>query len=317
MTMPTVNPASTASASRWRRRALVTSLIILAVSWLASGCYTIAPSETGVVTRFGAVHAKVLPGIHYALPWPIDRVHRPATAEVKRIEVGLRCLGNLPSEPRRSDMLSGDENILKIIMVVQYKIRDPTVFLFRAEDPHWLVERTVESTMNEYVARLSVDDVLTTAKSDMQIQTIRRGQAMLDEYQAGVTLLGGNLQEVAPPPPVVEAFKEVASAKKDSERLLDEAREYESQTLPRVDGEAQRMVSEARGYAANRIDAARGEAARFLSLLGEYSKAREVTRARLFLETLERVMADARLIILGDKGDRAPRIGVVEEGPDK
>jgi len=316
MTMEAV-PMSSPFLSPWRRRMPAAVAAVLLIAWLASGFYTISPSETGVVTRFGGVRETVPPGIHYALPWPIDRVYRPATAEVKRIEVGVRCLGKLLSEPRRSDMLTGDENILKIMMVVQYKIREPKAFLFLAEEPHWLVERTVESAMNEYVARLSVDDVLTTAKSEMQVETIQRAQAMLDAYQAGVVLLGGNLQEVAPPLPVVEAFKEVASAKKDSERLLDEAREYESRVLPKVTGDAEQIVSQAEGYRAKRIDSAQGEAARFLSLLAEYSNAKEVTRMRLFIEAVERVMANARLVVLGAGQDNRSRINVIEPPPDK
>jgi membrane protease subunit HflK len=285
-------------------------------AWLGTGVYTVAPSETGVITRFGVVRGKAPPGMHYALPWPIDRVYRPSTGEVRRIEVGIRCLGKMPAEPRRGDMLTGDENILKIMMVVQYKIRDPVAFLFRAEDPHWLVERTVESAMNEYVARLSVDEVLTTAKDEMQIETIRTAQGMMDAYHAGIVLLGGNLQEVSPPVPVVEAFKEVASAKKDSERMLDEAREYEGKVLPKVAGEAQRLISKAEGYRANRIDTAKGDTARFTSLLGEYRKAREVTRTRLLIEALERIFADAKVVILGGNGDARTKITIVEPSKD-
>jgi membrane protease subunit HflK len=316
----TTTPAKSPSSRRpshWGRRARGPLVGVVGLAWLASGFYTISPSESGVATRFGAVHETVPPGMHYALPWPIDRVHRPATAEVKRIEVGVRCLGNLPSEPRRTDMLTGDENILKIMMVVQYKIRDPKEFLFAAEEPHWLVERTVESAMNEYIAHLSVDDVLTTAKSEMQVETIKRAQAMLDAYRAGVVLLGGNLQDVSPPAPVVEAFKEVASAKKDSERLLDEAREYESRVLPKVAGDAEQMISQAEGYRARRMESARGEAARFASMLKEYSNAKQMTRVRLFMEMVERVMGNAKLVILGeDRGGRS-KINVVEPSPEK
>lgn len=295
------------------RRAAVPLAGLLVFCWLASGFYTVAPSETGLVTRFGRLHEKVQPGIHYALPWPIDRVYRPSTSDVKRIEVGVRCLGRPPSEPRRGDMLTGDENILKIKMIVQYKIRDPAAFLFRAEAPHWLVERSVEAAVNEYVARLSVDDVLTTAKERIQIETIKQAQVLLDSYRAGLVLLGGNLQEVAPPPAVIEAFNEVASAKKDSERALDEAREYEGKAVARAGGEAQGVVSRAEGYRANRVGVAQGDAARFSSLLAEYRKARDVTRTRLYVEALERIFAAGKLVILGrDRSDRA-HVTIVEQ----
>lgn len=301
----------------FRQREVVVLLVVAlaVVCWLVSGFYTVAPNETGIITRFGEFYTKVSPGIHYALPWPIDRVYTPRTEEVQRIEVGFRGLGERYSERRRSDMLTGDENILKIMMVVQYKIRDPVEYLFRVDEPRWLVERAVESAMNQYVARLPVDDVLTDAKNRIQLDTIDIAQKMLDDkYNAGIRLLGGNLQEVSPPVPVIDAFKDVASAKKDSERKIDEAREDAGRIILKATGEARQLISNAEGSAASRIDTARGDTARFLSLLEEYRKAKEVTRTRLYVDAMERILARTKVVILPDEEEAgASKLTVVEQ----
>ena len=243
-----------------------------ALLWLLSGFYTVGTDQTGLVTRFGRlVDQRVDAGLHYAWPWPIERVYTPRTTDVRSIDVGFTTLGQKAPEARSSDTLTGDENILKIMLVVQYKIRDPAAFLFHVEDPHWLVERTVESALSTLVAALPVDDVLTTAKDEIQVRVIARAQEMLDAHESGLVLLGGNLQVVDPPVPVGAAFKEVASAKKDSERLLDEAREYEGRVLPEARGQAERVLSAAQGAYADRLNQAQGEAARFLSVLAEVS----------------------------------------------
>ena len=236
----TGQPSSLPSAARpWRRLGVVLLLAAAALVWLLSGFYTVGTDELGVVTRFGRLCGERTraAGLHYTLPWPIDRVYTPRTTEVRLIEVGFTTLGQKSSERRRSDVLTGDENILKIMMVVQYKISDAVGYLFNAEDPHWLVERTVESVMNRQVASLKVDDVLTTAKGAIQVEAIASAQELLDAYGAGIVLLGGNLQAVDPPVPVMEAFKEVASAKKDRDRLIDEAHEYCSRVLPDRSGQ--------------------------------------------------------------------------------
>ncbi|MFH0981025.1 MAG: FtsH protease activity modulator HflK [Planctomycetota bacterium] len=301
-----------------RRRRLGRMLPALAgavvLVWLASGFYTVGTDERGVVLRFGRVHDKgIESGLHYTWPRPIERAYTPRISDVKSLEVGFATLGQKSSEARRSDTLTGDENILKIMMVVQYQIRDPVAYLFRAEEPHWLVERTVESAMIRLVASLSVDDVLTTAKDEIQVKAIALAQGWLDAYQAGITLLGGNLQVVDPPVPVSPAFKEVASAKKDAERMLDEAREYEGRILPEARGQAQRLLSEAQARATERINRARGDTDWFLSLLAEYRQAKAVTRTRLYVETMERVLAKMKVVILDRReGPGASKITIVD-----
>lgn len=288
---------------------------VLVLAWAGSGLYTVQPDEQGVVTRFGRLHLRgVKPGLHYALPRPIDRVYTPRITEVKRVDVGFTTLGEKSAEHRRSDLLTGDTNILKMMMVVQYKIRDPAAYLFETEAPHWLVERTVESAMSRLVASHRVDDVLTTAKGTIEVEAVSVAQALLDAYGAGVVLLGGSLQVVDPPIPVMDAFTEVAGAKKDSERLIDEAREYESRILPAARGEAQRIISKAEGVYADRVNRASGEASRFRDVLAEYRLAKDITRTRLYVEAMERLFSKMNVVVLDRAGGEGrSNVTIVEQ----
>lgn len=295
-----------------RRPRAVIGLLVFA--WLLTGFYTVATNERGIVLRFGRVVERASPGLHWALPWPIDRVHRPRTTEVRRMEVGFRFLGKLvesEKDARRSDMLTGDENILKLMMVVQYKLRNPVDYLFSAEQPDWLVERTVESALSAAVAWRRVDDILTSAKAEIQIEAIEEAQRRLDLYGAGIALLGGNLQVVSPPAPVIAAFNDVTAAKKDSESLVENARLYANQVVPGARGEAQEMVSRAQGEAELRVNEAKGEASRFESLLAEYRRDPQVTRRRLYLESVERVLARTDVVVTRN----GSRITILEGEP--
>jgi membrane protease subunit HflK len=282
------------------RRKILLGIAVILVVWLATGFYTVDSNERGVTTRFGRLFARSGPGIHYALPRPVDRVFTPTTTEVRRIEVGFKSGGELWIEPRRSDMLTGDQNILKIMMVVQYKIKHPDKYLFYTSEPDMLIERAVESAMSSYIASIPVDDVLTTAKAEIEIRAVKKAQTLLDGYGAGITLLTGNLQVVSPPVPVIEAFNDVARAKKDSERVVEDSRVYANETIPQARGDAQTIIQGALGNYEMRVNQARGEAQRFNGLLREYERNRDVTKTRLFLETMERVLATTRVVIVDD-----------------
>ncbi len=284
------------------RKAWRLALLPLA-AWLITGFYSVGSSERGIVLRFGRVSARTGPGLHWALPRPVDRVYHPKATAVQRIEVGFRFLGRLVEtevDARRSDMLTGDENILKLMMVVQYKLRDPADYLFRAERPEFLIERAVESALSSSVSFRRVDDLLTGSKSEVQIEAIAEAQRLLDLYGAGIVLLGGNLQMVSPPAPVIAAFNDVTAAKKDAEKQMEDARLYANQTVPGARGEAARIVGGARGQADLRVNQARGEADRFQSLLAEYLRDPSVTRRRLYLETMERVLSRAEVMVVRD-----------------
>lgn len=305
---------ATAVSSRVRRLALRLFAAAVLAAWLASGLHTVGPNETGVVTRFGRLQAKCSPGIHYLTPWPIDRLVAVGVGDVRRMEVGFHNSSGYPDDQQPWDVLTGDENILHLTMVVQYKIRHADEYLFHIEMPERLVERAVESTMNACVARLPVDEVLTTAKQRMQVEIIAEAQRLLDACGGGIVLLSGNLQEVTPPASVVQAFKEVASAMKDAERDAEEAREYAGRTVLRADGDAQSRIARAHGYRARRVDMARGDAARFISLLADYRGAENVTRTRLFVDSMERILRRSQVVILGDHDPTAGNITIVD-GP--
>lgn len=306
-----------AASHAYVKYVVIAGVAVLMALWLGSGFYTIAPNETGVVMRFGRMpelNGTVGSGIHYALPWPIEQVFKVGTGDIRRIEVGYMFKGAKSSEPRRSDMLTGDANILKIRMAVQYKIKNAESFLFGTDEPEWLVERVVESAMSQCIASKQVDDVLTTEKEDIQLQTMRMAQLLLDQYGAGIQLQSGNLQDVDPPMPVIDAFKEVASAKKDGERMDADAHAYEDRRLAQARGEATRRVKAAEAYYERRINEASGETSRFLSLLEEYEKSRNVTRARLYVDAMERILSNAKLVVLGDDGKTsASHLTIVEQ----
>jgi membrane protease subunit HflK len=287
-----------------RRAAWIAAGVLLAV-WLLSGLYTVDSQERGVVLRFGKLVSVTRPGMHYALPWPVDRVLTPTVTDVRRLEVGFKFLGQLwpsRSHARRSDMLTGDENILKLMMVVQYKVREPERYLFGCEEPDWLVERAVESAMSWSIAFRTVDDVLTSAKNEIQVEAVQAAQELLDRYGAGIQLLGGNLQVVSPPEPVIAAFNDVTAAKKDAESAVETAHTYANYVVPGARGEASTLLSQARGQAEQRVQAARGEAQRFTALLAQYRRDPGLTRRRLYLETLERVMGKAQTVIVDGEG---------------
>lgn len=286
-------------------RRLWQPLGVLLLAWLATGFYTVGSNERGIVLIFGRVAERTSPGLHWAWPRPVGRVETPATTEVRRMEVGFTFLGRLvdqAADARRSDMMTGDENILKLMMVVQYRLRDPVEYLFGTEEPDWLVERSVESALSAALAWRRVDDVLTSAKAAIQVEAIEEAQRRLDACGAGVTLLGGNLQIVSPPVPVIAAFNDVTAAKKDSEGLVENARLYANQTVPGARGEAEEIVNRARGQAQLRVEQARGEAQAFTALLAEYRTEPRVTRRRLYLETMERVFARTRNVVVRDGG---------------
>ena len=322
-------PADRTILSRWNRPARAACVCALAV-YLASGFYFVQPDERGVVRRFGKIpHGKraVEPGLHYAMPWPVCRVDCPKTTEVRRIHVGLRpdqreaiargeptALADSPA----TDVLTGDNNILKISMIVQYQVSDAAAYLTATRQPDALVRNAVEGIVVQTLATLPVDQALTTGKVRLQEQAVRQAQARLEEYGCGVRLVGARLESIEPPAAVADAFKDVVSAKKDGERLVDQATGEANAILPQARGEAVRTVREAEAYGLSRVGRARGESDRFLSLLAEYRKAPRVTRDRLRLQAFERILPRVRVRVLDDKPDDPPtHLRIIEAAPEK
>ena len=286
---------------------------IALVLWFASGIYIVGPDQRGIVLRFGRVVAETAPGPHFHLPWPIEQVLRPSVTAIRKDEVGFRTIDvGPPARYRDVDaealMLTGDENIVKLDFIVQYKVRadadGPTDFLFNVKDPQSALRSAAEAAMREVVGRTDIDQVLTEGKEEVQLEAQRVLQQILDLYDAGIEVVTVKLQDVDPPDQVSDAFKDVISAQQDRERLINEARGYENDVVPRARGQAAQILNEAEGYSAAKVREASGAAQRFVALEEEYAKAKEVTRQRLYLETMEEVLPGMNKIVMDDLSAR-------------
>jgi modulator of FtsH protease HflK len=317
--------------------------LIVAALWLSTGFYTIAPDEMGVVMRFGKMVRVTDPGPHLLLPWPFESVIKTNVTEVKRIEIGFRTtFAGPPAQyeavPEESHMLTGDENIVSLEFIVQYQVKRGKDGLIQIEDYLFnlrpagvesrsightqgrldgVVKQVAEAAMREVVGGHTIDSVLTEGKEAVQQECRELMQQILDSYGAGVQVNTVQLQDVQPPTPEVSKyFKDVASAREDKVRSLQEAEAYTNDLLPKARGEAEAIKAGAEGYAQSRVADATGQANRFLSILKEYEQARQVTRERLYLETMEDVLAPAEKIVVDSKASEqmVPYLPLRSEG---
>jgi membrane protease subunit HflK len=282
----------------------------LIILWLLSGIYIVEPDEVGVVTRFGKYLTTTQPGPHYHLPVPIEAVLRPKVTTVRRLEIGFRSYGSSRSftqgksrnVPEESLMLTGDENIVDVQFIVQYKIKDPVNYLFNVSNQERAVQDAAEAAMREVIGKTRIELALTTGKLMIQNQTRDLIQSILDSYKVGVNVLAVQLQNVHPPNEVVDAFKDVASAREDKSRFINEAEAYRNDILPKARGQAAVILNQAEAYKQTKIRTAEGDAARFMSVYKEYVKAKDVTVKRLYLETMENILSrpGVRKTILSD-----------------
>lgn len=289
------------------KRGLTTfALLALAVVLILQSAFIVAPDEEGVVRRFGSVVRTVGPGPHLKLPF-VENVLHPKVAKLHRLEVGFRkdARGQSVMVPREALMLTGDENILEIEFIVQYKINDSSKYLFQVADVDDTVAEAAEAAMREVIGKTKIDDALTTGKAQIQQSTQELLQGILDRYNAGVHIAAIQLQDVDPPEAVVAAFKDVASAKEDRERLINQAQGYRNDIIPRAKGQAAEIINQAKGQAQARVARAEGEASRFVKTLKEYELAKDVISKRIYIETMEEVLGNTEKIILDSKaGDR-------------
>jgi membrane protease subunit HflK len=271
--------------------------------WLFTGVYKVGPDEIGVVRTFGEYTRVAQSGLNYHFPYPIEQVNTPAVTEVKRIEIGFRTLrnGQYRSVEKESLMLTGDENIVDAEMIVQYKIKDPVAYLFNIMAPELTVRAAAEASLRTVVGRNKIDETLTTGKFQIQEGTKSQLQAILDKYESGIHVVAVQLQDVSPPKEVIGAFKDVASAKEDKNRMINQAEGYRNDVIPKARGEAEAMIRDAEGFREARIKRSEGDAKKFTTILKEYRKAKNITRKRLYLETMERVLPNIEKIIIPDK----------------
>lgn len=277
-------------------------LAALAV-WLLTGTYMVGPDEVGVVRTFGEHTRVAQSGLNWHFPVPIETVNTPKVTEVKRVEIGFRTLrnGQYRTVEKESLMLTGDENIVDAEMIVQYKIKDPVAYLFNIVEPELTVREAAEASLRTVVGRNKIDETLTTGKFTIQEETKFQLQSILDLYESGIHVVAVQLQDVSPPKEVIGAFKDVASAKEDKNRMVNQAEGYRNDLIPKARGEAEAMIRAAEGFRESRIKRAEGDAAKFTTILQEYRKAKSITEKRLYLETMEKVLPGIEKIIIPDK----------------
>jgi len=292
------------SSSSGRQAILV--LIILGFVWLASGLYRVLPDEQGVVLRFGKFVKTTQPGLNYHIPFPVESVLTPKVTKVNRIDIGFRSerdsgfssSGGVADVPQESLMLTGDENIVNIDFSVFWVIKDAGNFLFKIQDPEGTVKAAAETAMREVIARSKIQPILTEGRAVIETDTQDIIQKILDEYNSGIQITQVQTQKADPPDQVIDAFRDVQAARADMERSKNEAEAYANDVIPRARGEAQKILQAAEAYKKEVVAKAEGEASRFLAIYNEYKNAKEVTQERMYLETMEKVLADIDKVII-------------------
>jgi membrane protease subunit HflK len=307
-------PKSPLQQLKFNPRTAYLVLGILLILWTLSGIYTVDPDEQAVILRFGKLQEVTGPGLHYHWPAPIERQIVRSVTRVYREEIGFQTIDPGPParyrrRPRESLMLTGDENIVNVEMVVQYRISNIEDALFHVRGlgvfegtGTGLVHDACEAALRQVVGRHGIDEVLTEGKLRVQTEIRDKLQELFDLYGCGLAVQSVQLQTVGPPQQVDAAFKDVASAKEDRERLVNEARGYQNDVIPKARGEAERMLKEAEAYSVERVNRAQGDADRFGAVYAEYIKAPEVTERRLYIETMERIMPKFQKYIIDTDG---------------
>jgi len=284
---------------------IVFGLVILLIIWALSGLYRVLPDEQGVVLRFGKFVKITQPGLNYHLPFPIEGVLTPKVTKVNRMDIGFRSerdsgfgSSGVADVPEESLMLTGDENIVNIDFSVFWVIKDAGHFLFKIQDPATTVKAAAETAMREVIAKSKLQSILTEGRSKIENETRDIAQSLLDEYESGIQITQVQTQKADPPDQVIDAFRDVQAARADMERAKNEAQAYANDVIPRARGEAAKILQEAEAYKKQVVAVAEGEASRFISIYNEYALAKEVTQERMYLETMEKVLADIDKVII-------------------
>ena len=277
--------------------------VVALIAWGLTGIYIVDPAERGVVLRFGQYVDTTMPGPHWHLPYPIETVTKVDVDQVRTIEVGYRTAGTTTAAvPREALMLTQDENIVDIEVAIQYKVKGAQDYLFNVRDPDLTLGQATESAIREVIGKSTMDFVLTEGRSQVAADTEALIQTILDRYQTGLIVVSVNMQDAQPPEQVQDAFHDAVKAREDEERLKNIAQAYSNDILPKARGDAARQIEEANAYKARVIAESEGRAARFDSVLAEYKKAPQVTRERLYLDSLESVLANSSKVMVDVDG---------------
>ena len=285
--------------------------LIVIIVVVLTGLYSIGPGEVGVVRTFGKNTGQTGPGLHFAFPL-FQQVDKVNIEKVHQLEVGFRSestsdrKGNESTSNKRVDnealMLTGDENIVQAQLIVQYVIADPAKVLFRLRDYEKTLHAAIEVALRGVVGRTTIDEVLTRGREQAQIETKKDLQDLLDVYDSGIRITEVKLQEVDAPDEVQDAFHDVVRAREEREKVINEAKGYQADIIPKARGEAQKRLRAAEAYKEQRTIHARGDVARFVSVFAEYAKAKTITRERLYFESLQRIMQAVSKKVLIDAG---------------
>jgi membrane protease subunit HflK len=288
-------------------RGMILIVIGIVAIWLFSGFYRVQPGEQGVELLFGKFVKATPPGLNYWPPAPIGQVFKPNVELTNQITIGYRTNGDGRSAgsrdvPQESLMLTGDQNIIDVDFVVQWRIKNAANYLFNIRNPDATVKLAAESAIREVIGQTTLEDALTVKRGEVEAQTKELLQSILDSYGAGVYIVEIKQQKVDPPSEVIDAFNDVQRAKQDQERSVNEAVAYRNGIVPRAKGEAARMIQEALAYKEKVTKEAEGEAERFLSVYEAYKTGKEVTIERLYIERMQSVLQNSEKIILDNKG---------------
>lgn len=299
---------------QYRKLILTLPLLALIAAGIMSSFYIVQPEEEAVVKRFGKVVAQKQPGLHFKLPFNIDTAQMVPTARVLKQEFGFQTTSVGGRTSYRKDqqhqdeslMLTGDLKVIDVEWVVQYRVSDPDAFLHRVRDPEQTLRDVSEAVMRQIVGNSLGSDVLTEKRVQVAASAKQELQKAMEHFELGIQISTIELQDVTPPGPVKPAFNEVNQAEQERERYINEAEKRRNQVIPRAEGQAQQVIAEAQGYAARRINAAKGESERFTAIYEAYLKAPQVTRERMYLEMIDKVLPKAGKIYIMEEGQNSP-----------
>ena len=295
------------SNSKWwkyKGKLIYVVIALIIAAWLLSGFYVVNPGEVGVVRQFGQEIAQTTPGLRYHYPFPIQRKDIVNIEQIRRSEVGFRSMEKQGEQTitdrhlEESLMVTGDENIADIQMLVQYRVKNASDFLFEVRDPELALKKASEVALRGVIGKTKIDDAMTKGRSRVEADTLKFLQKLLDDYKTGLYVIEVKLLVVDPPDDVKDAFHEVVRALEDKTRLIREAEGYREDIVPKARGDGQKMIKNAEAYKEKRTKEAEGDASKFEQVLAEYEKARSITRERLYLETVQRILDDVEKVII-------------------
>ena len=284
------------------KKSIISAVLILLIIWIISGFYKVNANEQGVILRFGEWVRTTQPGLHYHLPYPIETAKTPKVTKINKTEIGFvtfRDSKRLLLE--ESLMLTGDENIVDINFSVFWLIKDAGKFLFNVRNPERSVKAVSESVMREVIANTAIASALAEGRKEIEMKSIQEIQLVLDNYGAGVQITQLQLQKVDPPDQVIDSFRDVQRARADKEKIINEAKAYRNDIIPKARGEGAQIVQQSEAYKKEVIARSEGDINRFNSILSSYKNNESVTKNRIYLETLEAILQNANKVIIDTK----------------